>query len=137
MAKNLTMPFRGIQQAEQQFDRGGFPGTVGPEQAEHLATPDIEIDIVHRARLGPPPKILEYLGQAADGNNDFAGFLIFDFRFGIGFGESHLKLPIQPTGEVFPLNRVCLTSYWPLQSWPRKPIHHPWGNAHRFSAKMK
>src|SRR5882672_10813587 len=73
MAKNLDMAFRGIQQAEQQFDRGGFSGTIWPEQAEHFTAAHFEIHIVHGASFRPAPKILEDFGQAADRNDGFSG----------------------------------------------------------------
>ena len=71
MAENLDVPFGRIQQAEQQFDGGGFARTVRPEQAEHFAAPHFEIDIVDCARFGPAPEIFEDFGQAADGDDDF------------------------------------------------------------------
>jgi len=83
MTKDLDVSLRGIQQAKQQLDGRGFAGTVRPEQAKNLAATDFEIDAVHRARLRAVPKILEDLGQAADGNDDFIGFTIFDIRFKI------------------------------------------------------
>ena len=49
-----------------------LPEPFGPEQAEHLAAPHLEIHVIHRARLGPAPEILEDLGQAANGNDHFA-----------------------------------------------------------------
>ena len=65
-------PFVGIEQAQQQLDGGGLAGTIRAEQAEHFAAPHLEIHVVHRARLGPAPEILEDLGQPADGDDDFA-----------------------------------------------------------------
>ena len=65
-------PLRRIQQTEQQLDRGGFAGAVRAEQAEHLAAPDFKIHVVHRARLGAVPEILEHLRQPAHGDDDLA-----------------------------------------------------------------
>ena len=72
MAEDLDVPLGRVQQAEQQLDGGGLAGAVRAEQAEDLAAPHLEIHVVHRARLGPAPEILEDLGQAANGNDDFA-----------------------------------------------------------------
>ena len=76
-------PLRRIQQAEQQLDRRGFAGAVRAEQAENLAAPDFKIHVVHRARLGAVPEILEHLRQPAHGDDDFAGFAIGDCGFRI------------------------------------------------------
>src|ERR1039457_3452442 len=67
MAEDLDMPFRRVQQPQHQLYGGGFARTVGPEQAEHFASPHLEVNAVHRTRLGPAPEILEYLCQAANG----------------------------------------------------------------------
>ena len=61
MAEDLDVPARGIQQAEQHFDRRGFAGTVGPEQAEDLAAADFKIHVIHRRALGRPQKSLKIL----------------------------------------------------------------------------
>ena len=62
--KTSMCPLVGYSKPEQQLDRGGLAGAVRPEQAEHLAAPHLEVHVVHRARLGPAPEILEDLGQA-------------------------------------------------------------------------
>ena len=79
--KTSMCPLRRIQQAEQQLDRGGFAGAVRAEQAEDLAAPHFKIHVVHRARLGPVPEILEHLRQPAHGHDDLRR--ISDFRFPI------------------------------------------------------
>src|SRR5207245_2522657 len=48
---------RGSDQGTEQSQRGGLPGTVRPEEAEHLSLVDLEIDAVHRDELA------ESLGQ--------------------------------------------------------------------------
>jgi hypothetical protein len=83
MAEDLDVALGGIQQAEQQLDRRGFAGAVRAEQAEHLAAPHVEIHVVHRARLGPVPEILEHLRQPAHGHDDLFGLRISDFRLRI------------------------------------------------------
>src|SRR2546421_2270677 len=72
MAENLDVAFRGIQEAKHQFDRGGLPGAVRTQEAKNLTAPDLEINIIHRASLGPIPEILEDFGQAADRDDDLA-----------------------------------------------------------------
>ena len=72
MAEDLDVSLGRIQQTEQQLDRRGFAGTVRPEQPEHLAAPDFKIHVVHRARLGAVPEILEHLRQPAHGHDDLA-----------------------------------------------------------------
>ena len=91
MAKNLDVPFGRIKQTEQHLHGRGFAGAVRPEQTEDLAAPHFKIDIVHRARLGPAPEILEDFGQAANGDDDLAvGLFRLRFLFGLsksfGFG---------------------------------------------------
>ena len=61
MSENFDVAFRRIQQSQQHFDRRGFAGAVRPEQTEHLAAADLEIDIVDRARFGRPQKSLKIL----------------------------------------------------------------------------
>src|SRR5437867_2586210 len=73
MAKDFQMALGRIEQAEQQFNGSGLAGTIGSQQPEHLAAPDLEIDVIDRARLGPAPKILEDFGQAADSDDHLAG----------------------------------------------------------------
>lgn len=75
MAEDFDVALGGIQQAEQQFDGGGFSRAIRPEQAEHFATADVEIDIVDGARLGASPEIFEDFGEAADGDDDFGGLI--------------------------------------------------------------
>src|SRR5262249_22946601 len=48
------------EQSGQHPDGGGLPGAVGPEQPEHLARLDVEVEPLHR---GPRT---ELLGQRAD-----------------------------------------------------------------------
>jgi hypothetical protein len=47
-----------MQQSQQQTQRGGLPGTVGPEVAEHLTAVQLEVEVIdghHVAeRLGEP-----------------------------------------------------------------------------------
>ncbi len=45
---------RGPQQIEQQPDRGGLPGPVGSEEAEHLADAHVELEPVERERVAEP-----------------------------------------------------------------------------------
>jgi hypothetical protein len=71
MAKQLDVPFGRIEKTQNQLHRGGFAGTVGPQQTEDFAPPHFEIDIVYRARLWTPPEILEDLGQPSDRDDDF------------------------------------------------------------------
>ena len=49
----------------QNFDRCGFSGSVGSEQAEHLATPDFEVDAADRLEAAVP------LAQPSDLNRHF------------------------------------------------------------------
>ena len=79
--KTSMCPLRRIQQTQQQLDGGGFAGAVRAEQAEHLAAPDLKIHVVHRARLGPVPEILEHLRQPAHGHDDLRR--ISDWRLAI------------------------------------------------------
>ena len=72
MTEDLDVPLGRIQQPEQQLHRGGLARAVRPEQPEHLATPDFEVHIVHRARLGSAPEIFEKFCQPAHGDDDFA-----------------------------------------------------------------
>ena len=83
MAEDFDVTFGWIQQTEQQLDRRGLAGTVRPEQSENFAAPDFKIHVVHRARLGPVPKILEHLRQPAHGHDDLGGFLISGLRWWI------------------------------------------------------
>jgi hypothetical protein len=76
--KTSMCPFVGVQQAEQQLDRRGFAGTVRAEQTENFAAPDFKIHIVHRARLGAIPEILENFGQSA--HRDTTTSPNFDFN---------------------------------------------------------
>ena len=71
MAEHFDVALGRIQQSEQHLDGGGLAGTVRPEQTEHFAAPHFEIHIVHCARFGTAPKILEDFGQPADGDDDF------------------------------------------------------------------
>src|ERR1035438_8228176 len=75
MAEDLDVPLRGIQQAKQQLDGGGFARAIRAEQAEDLSAPDFKIHVVHRARLGTVPEILEHLRQPAHGDDDLGAGL--------------------------------------------------------------
>ena len=59
------------QQAEQQLDRRGLPGAVGPEQAEDLAAMHLEVKCLERLNLGPAPEIAIDLGQIPRLDDDF------------------------------------------------------------------
>src|ERR1043166_9085889 len=91
MAEDLDVPFRRIQQTEQQLDRRGFSRAVWPEQPKHFAAPHLEIHLVHRARLRPAPEILEDFRQPANGDDDFGGLFISDFGFWNWYSGSHLR----------------------------------------------
>src|SRR5260370_35765463 len=72
MAEHFNVSLGGIQEAEQQLDRGGLSGAVWTQQAKDLAAPHFKIHAVHRARLRTAPEILEHLGQTPHGDDDFA-----------------------------------------------------------------
>src|ERR1051325_7432 len=87
MAEHFDVPPGRMQQSEQQLHRGGFAGAVRAQQPEHFAAPDLEGNIVHRARLGTAPEVLEDLGQAAHSDHDLRGYWIFDFQFSSWFDD--------------------------------------------------
>src|ERR1039457_4131491 len=121
MTENLDLPARRVEQTEQQLDRGGFARAVRAEQTEHFAAPHVEIHVVHRARLGPVPEILEDLRQAADGDDDLPGFTIPDFRLRIWFESGHfLNFNHWSVCETVPPNQLYFSSFQPCQSWLNK-----------------
>ncbi len=58
-------PFVGCSRPSSSLTVVDLPGAVGPQQAEHFAAADLEIHVVHGARLGTAPEVLEDLGQSA------------------------------------------------------------------------
>ena len=92
MAEDLQVALGGIEQAQQQFNGSGLAGTIGSQQPEHLATPDLEIDVIDGPRLGPAPEVFEDFGQAAHGDDHLLfRFNIPDYRFSIA-RRLHKKL---------------------------------------------
>src|SRR5262245_31878199 len=73
LAKDQGIAVRGEQQAEQQFDRGGLPGAVGTQQAEYLASMDLQIECVESSFFLPAPEIPVDLGQPTRFNNHISG----------------------------------------------------------------
>ncbi|OPZ23512.1 MAG: hypothetical protein BWZ02_03186 [Lentisphaerae bacterium ADurb.BinA184] len=65
LAKDDELAARGVEQAEEELDGGGFAGAVGAEQAEDLAAGDREVYAVDGARFGAAPEVAEHLGEAA------------------------------------------------------------------------
>ena len=63
MAENLDMPLGGVEEPEQHLNGGRLPGSVGSQETENLTSANLEIDIVHRARLRSSPEVIEDLGQ--------------------------------------------------------------------------
>ena len=57
-AEDLAAPRRGLRQAQQEADRRRLAGAVGAEVADHLARPDLEVEIVERHHVA------EALGEA-------------------------------------------------------------------------
>ncbi len=55
----------GVQQAEQQFDRGALARTVGAEQSKNLAALYLQIETANRLDLGATPEVAERLAQSA------------------------------------------------------------------------
>jgi hypothetical protein len=82
---------RGIEQAEQELDGGGFAGAIRTEQTEDFAAAHLEIHVVNGAGLGAAPEILEDLGEAADGNDDLGGTRSAEcgVRNGVGGGHDY------------------------------------------------
>src|SRR5699024_4581083 len=65
--EDAHLPGARPQQADQHLDRGGLPGTVGPEQADDLAWVDVQRDVVDRG-LGPAGVLLD---DALEGDDRF------------------------------------------------------------------
>src|SRR6266540_4370538 len=73
MAEYLDVAFGRIEQAEQDFDRRGFARAIRAQETEHLATPDLEIDVIDGLGFGPPPEVLEDFRQPANRDDSFTG----------------------------------------------------------------
>ena len=105
LAEDLNVAARGIEQAQEQLHRRGFPRAIRPEQSEHLALAHLEIHAIDRARLGPPPEILEDLGQAADGDDGFAGLRIADCGLRIGVSDQGCHASVASSDYEFAIRR--------------------------------
>jgi hypothetical protein len=51
-AQHFDVAGIGVEQSFENFDRGGLPRAVGPEQAKALAAPDLEIEAVDSDDVG-------------------------------------------------------------------------------------
>src|SRR6185503_4585818 len=92
--KDLNVPAGRIEQPEQHLDGGRFAGTIWAQQTEDLATAHLEINGINRPGLGPSPKILEDLGQAANDNHRLIGIGLAgrgacNGRINLGTGRGH------------------------------------------------
>jgi hypothetical protein len=61
-AGDARAPAGGTREGAEDVDRGGLPGTVGAEEAEHLAAADLEAHAPHRR------DVAERLAQVGDGD---------------------------------------------------------------------
>src|SRR5262249_28282205 len=63
----------GEEQAEQQLDRGGLAGAVGPEQAEDLAAADLDVEGPQGGLLLAAPEVAVDLGELSRFNDYVLG----------------------------------------------------------------
>ncbi len=68
-AKDAHVADRGLEQAEDDLDRGALAGAVRTEQAENLPLGDLEVQRIDRSEFHPSQGHGEVLGQAFDGDS--------------------------------------------------------------------